>query len=69
MPYITIEGGSLTKEQKNELIEKITQIASDITHIPSDFFFVTIKELSDENIGIGGRTVDKIKIEHNKQQI
>ena len=61
MPLITIESGCLTKQQKAELIEKMTGIASDITHIPKEFFFVSIKELPDENIGIGGQTVDKIK--------
>lgn len=28
MPYITIEGGSLTREQKSELIRKVTEVAS-----------------------------------------
>lgn len=61
MPYITIESGDLTKEQKSELILKMTQLASEITHIPEDFFFVTIKELSDDDIGIGGKTIKQIK--------
>ncbi|MEL7571064.1 MAG: tautomerase family protein [Eubacteriaceae bacterium] len=43
MPLITLEGGKLTKEQKNELIEKITQISSEITHIPSEFFSLVLK--------------------------
>ena len=47
MPYITIEGGALTREQKSELIRKVTEVASE--------------ELPDENIGIGGRTIDLIK--------
>ena len=63
MPFISIESGQLSKGQKNELIEKITQLASEITHIPSEFFMVTIKELPDENIGIGGKTIDKLKSE------
>jgi 4-oxalocrotonate tautomerase len=61
MPLITIESGSITKEQKSELIERMTQIASEITHIPGEYFFVSIKELPDENIGIGGKSIDKIK--------
>jgi 4-oxalocrotonate tautomerase len=56
----------LTGEQKNELIEKMTQIASDITHVPSKFFLITIKELPDENIGIGGKTINKIKAEYKQ---
>lgn len=30
-------------------------------HVPSEFFLTTIKELLDENIGIGGKTIDKVK--------
>ncbi|MCY6355384.1 4-oxalocrotonate tautomerase DmpI [Clostridium sp. ZS2-4] len=66
MPYITIEGGRMTAEQKQQLIEKITNIASEIMNVPSEFFITTIKELSDENIGIGGKTIDKIKEEYEK---
>lgn len=48
MPYISIESGKLTPEQKKELIERLTATASEITHIPEQFFTVTIKELPDE---------------------
>lgn len=61
MPYITIESGALTSEQKQLLIERLTATASEITHIPSQFFMVSIKELPDENIGIGGESIDQIK--------
>ncbi|WP_320043248.1 4-oxalocrotonate tautomerase DmpI [uncultured Desulfobacter sp.] len=64
MPYITIESGKLTKEQKEKLIEKLTETASEIMNIPSEFFLTTIKELSDENIGIGGKTIEKTKSEY-----
>ncbi len=61
MPYISIESGKLTAEQKKELIERLTATASEITHIPEQFFMVTIKELPDENFGIGGKSIDEIK--------
>lgn len=61
MPYITIESGALTSEQKKLLIKRLTATASEITHIPSQFFMVSIKELPDENIGIGGESIDRIK--------
>lgn len=64
MPYITIEGGALTKEQKNELIRRVTEVTAEITHIPAEFFLVIIKELPDENIGIGGKPIDVIKKEY-----
>ncbi|MDE5786925.1 MAG: 4-oxalocrotonate tautomerase family protein [Bacteroidaceae bacterium] len=61
MPYITIESGTLTSEQKKELIERLTMTTAEITGIPPQFFMVSIKELPDENIGIGGKSIDEIK--------
>lgn len=61
MPYISIESGSLSAEQKRQLIERLTATASDITHIPEQFFTVTVKELPDENFGIGSKSIDEIK--------
>lgn len=52
MPYISVESGALTAEQKKELIERLTATAAEIIHIPAQFFTVTIKELPDENFGI-----------------
>ena len=67
MPYITVESGVLTEEQKEKLIAKLTEVSSGIMNIPQDFFMVTIKELSDKNIGIGGRSIDRIKEEFGKK--
>ena len=61
MPYISVESGALTSEQKKELIERLTATAAEITHIQEQFFTVTIKELPDENFGIGGKSIDEIK--------
>ncbi|MCK9170779.1 MAG: tautomerase family protein [Treponema sp.] len=61
MPYITVESGKLTKDQKEKLIERLTEVSSEIMNIPSQFFLTTIKELPDENIGIGGKTIEKNK--------
>lgn len=61
MPYISVESGALASEQKKELIKRLTVTASEITHIPAQFFTVTIKELPDENFGIGGKSIAEIK--------
>ncbi len=61
MPYISVESGALGSEQKKKLIERLTATASEITHIPAQFFTVTIKELPNENFGIGGKSIDEIK--------
>lgn len=61
MPYISIESGKLSTVQKKQLIERLTATASEITNIPKQFFTVTIKELLDENFGIGGKSINEIK--------
>lgn len=64
MPYISVESGKLTDEQKEKLIHRLTEVSSEIMNIPPEFFSVTIKELPDKNFGIGGKTIDKIKAEY-----
>lgn len=67
MPLINVEIGGLTKEQKEALISKLTADASAVTHVPPEFFMVTIHELSDSNIGIGGKSIEITKAEYNKK--
>ena len=64
MPYISVESGALYDAQKAELILRLTQTASEVMRVPQEFFTVTIKELPDQNFGIGGRTIDKVKAEY-----
>ena len=61
MPYISVECGALSDAQKVELIQRLTQTASEVMRVPQEFFTVTIKELPDLNFGIGGQTIDKVK--------
>lgn len=68
MPYISVEGGSLSDEQKEQLIKRLTDVSSEIMNVPKEFFTITLKELPDKNIGIGGRTIDKIKDEYAKNK-
>ena len=64
MPYISVESGALSDAQKAELILRLTQTASEVMRVPQEFFTVTIKELPDQNFGIGGSTIDKVKAEY-----
>lgn len=68
MPYIAVEGGPLTREQKENLIRRLTEVASEIMKVPPEFFLTTIKELPDENIGIGGKTIDQVKKAYMEKQ-
>ncbi|MCI9183467.1 MAG: 4-oxalocrotonate tautomerase [Lachnospiraceae bacterium] len=68
MPYITVESGALSNQQKELLIERLTEESSEIMNVPREFFVVTIKELPDKNFGIGGKTIDKVKAEYIQEQ-
>ena len=61
MPVISFEAGQLTPEVKANLIEKLTVVSAEITSIPKELFFVSIKELPDDDIAVGGITVREMK--------
>ena len=67
MPYITVESGALSDEQKELLIKRLTEVSSEIMEVPQEFFITTIKEVSDKNFGIGGKTIDIVKEEYIKK--
>lgn len=48
MPYITVESGALSDEQKEKLIKRLTEVSSEIMKVPQEFFVTTIKEVSDK---------------------
>lgn len=66
MPYIKIESGALSDEQKTLLIKRLTEVSAEIMGIPQEFFTTTISELPDKNFGIGGKTIDAIKSEYKQ---
>ena len=61
MPYIEVKRRKLSEAQNTLLIKRLTEVASEITNIPQEFFMTTITELADTNFGIGGKTIDKYK--------
>ena len=67
MPYITVESGALSDKQKELLIKRLTEVSSEIMKVPQEFFVTTIKEVSDKNFGIGGKTIDIVKEEYIKK--
>lgn len=38
MPYITIESGALSDEQKENLIKRLTEVSSEIMNVPQGIF-------------------------------
>jgi len=63
---IVFESGQLSEKVKKELIDKLTDVSAAITEIPKSLFFVTIREITDENIAVGGKTVKELKMEKCK---
>lgn len=55
MPIITIEGPKASKEQKKELIEKITKVASECYNLPEQAITISIYENPMDNVGVGGK--------------
>lgn len=54
MPVITFESTNLSKEQKKTLVKEFTEIASKVTEIPKEAFYVFLKENEFDNVGVGG---------------
>lgn len=54
MPVITIEGPKLSIEQKRELVQAVTESASNVMKMPKHSIIVMIKEIERENVGVGG---------------
>lgn len=63
MPYISFEAGPLTLETKRQLISKLTEVSAQVMGIPADYFFVSIRELPNENIAIAGKNVNELRAE------
>ena len=63
MPLISIEAGHLTPEAKMKLIAKLTEVSAEVMGIPKDYFYVSIHELPNENLAIGGKDINTLKAE------
>jgi 4-oxalocrotonate tautomerase len=63
MPVIRVDIGrqGLTTEVKKQLIERLTDASVEVTRIPKHAYTVIINEYDDENIGVGGVTLDKVR--------
>lgn len=62
MPVINYQGTKLNTIQKQELIQKLTEVAAEVTKTPRQFFSVVIQEYTDDSLGMGGKTVEQIKL-------
>jgi len=60
MPIITLGISPLPTEKKEQLIERLTAAAAEVTGIPAQKFIVIIDETPKENIGVGGVPLSKL---------
>ncbi|MDO5851490.1 MAG: tautomerase family protein [Methanobacteriaceae archaeon] len=60
MPVITIEGSKITKEQKKNIINDVTEVLSKNYKIPTQSFTVIIHENDSENIGVSGKQLSEL---------
>lgn len=61
MPVITLEAAKLNKDQKKQLVNEFTVVASKIMNIPEQAIFIFLKENELENIGVGGQLLSDRK--------
>ena len=61
MPVIKVEAGKLNKEQKSQLVEEFTSIASKVMNVPEQAFGVLLTENDQDNIGFGGKLLSERK--------
>lgn len=55
MPVVTVEGPeNATKEQKKEIIEKVSQIVADAYDMPIEAITVIVRGTHPDNVGTGG---------------
>ncbi len=63
MPTIVFESGQLAEGVRSHLITKLTDAAAEATGIPKQLFHVSVRELPDHSIAIGGKTAADLKKE------
>ncbi|QVM94762.1 4-oxalocrotonate tautomerase family protein [Pseudomonas sp. SORT22] len=63
MPYVHIRvtDESVTREQKQQLIEQTTAMLERVLNKPPSSTFVVIEEVNTDNWGVGGETVTTLR--------
>jgi 4-oxalocrotonate tautomerase len=60
MPYVNIRiAGALTRDQKKQIAEEITDTLERIALKPKRYTYIAFDELSDENWAIAGKLLDE----------
>ncbi len=60
MPYVNVKvAGSLTKEQKKEITDGITNLLKDVANKPPSATYIVIDEVDRENRAVGGKLLSE----------
>ncbi|WP_457639771.1 tautomerase family protein [Persephonella sp.] len=60
MPYVNVKvAGSLTKEQKKQIVEGITKLLEEVAGKPPSATYVVIEEIDRDNWGKGGKLLSE----------
>jgi 4-oxalocrotonate tautomerase len=56
MPVITVAIHPISQDEKSRLIQKLTDVAVEITKVPADKYVIFIDEYHNGSIGLAGKT-------------
>lgn len=60
MPYVNIRiAGTLTRDQKKQIAEEITELLERVAHKPASYTYVAFDELPEENWAVAGKLLDE----------
>jgi 4-oxalocrotonate tautomerase len=60
MPYVNVKtAGSLSKEQKQQLADKITSALEEVANKPKDHTYVVFDEVDRENWAVGDKLLSE----------
>ena len=60
MPYVNVKvAGSLTREQKAKIAEKITKVLEDVAGKPPSLTYVVIDKVESEDWAVGGKLLSE----------
>lgn len=63
MPYIAFETAPLAPDVRDRLIQRLSEVSAEVLGIPAEYFFVSVRELPEDNIAIAGKNVRQMKAE------
>lgn len=60
MPYVNIRvAGTLTREQKKQIAEELTDMLERIAKKPRSYTYICFDEIPDENWAVAGKLLDR----------